>query len=133
MSDAADDTEREAIREAKRERLRDRATSPDEPVHVESTAHFEELVSDNRLVLVDCYADWCGPCKMLAPTVEAIAAETAAVVAKVDVDEHQDVAQRHGVRGIPALFLYVDGEVVERLVGVQDEATLRDLIAEHEA
>lgn len=82
-------------------------------------------------MLVDCYADWCGPCRMLEPTIEALAAETGAAVAKVDVDAHQRLAQQLGARSVPTLVLYADGEPVERLLGAQDRATLDGLIDRH--
>jgi len=130
MSDADDIDE---IREQKKERLKSELSGPDsptEPVHVEDTAQFRDLTADG-IVLVDFYADWCGPCKMLAPTVETIAAETAATVAKVDIDALQGLAREFNVQGVPTLHLYADGELVEEMVGVKDEATLRDLIGRY--
>ena len=128
MSDAEDIDD---IRERKREELRSKAGSPDGPVHVEGSDHLEELLEDNRVVLVDFYADWCGPCKMLEPTVEEIAAETDTAVLKVDIDAHQDLAEQYQVQGVPTLYLFVDGEPADRMVGVKDEATLREKIAAH--
>ncbi|MFB6139218.1 MAG: thioredoxin [Halosimplex sp.] len=144
MSEASDDAddELERIRERKKEQLRsggvdgastdegEAADAPDEPVHVESADHFADVVSEG-VVLADFYADWCGPCKMLEPIVEDIAATTGATVAKVDVDAHQGIAREYGVQGVPTLFLFVDGEATERRVGVQDEGALRDLIESH--
>lgn len=101
------------------------------PIEVESELHLDELTREHPLVLVDFYADWCGPCKMLEPKLTAIAADTAAVIAKVDIDELQDLAAANNVRGVPTMMLYADGELVERLVGVRDESTLRELIATH--
>ncbi|WP_313694900.1 thioredoxin [Halorarum halobium] len=99
-------------------------TPAGEPVHVESREQFEELTSEG-IVLVDYWADWCGPCKMLEPTVEELAAEVEdLLVLKVDVDQHQQLSQEAGVRGIPALQFYADGEEAERLVGVQEKADL---------
>ena len=121
MSDAEDIEE---IRERKREKLTARAESPDEPIDVEGAAHLEELLEEHSVVLVDFYADWCGPCKMLAPTVAEIAAETDAAVLKVDIDAHQDLAAEYQVQGVPTLYLFEGGEVRERMVGVQDKATL---------
>jgi thioredoxin 1 len=121
MSDAEDIEE---IRERKREELTSRVESPDEPIDVEGAAHLEELLEEHSVVLVDFYADWCGPCKMLAPTVAEIAAETDAAVLKVDIDAHQDLAAEYQVQGVPTLYLFEDGEVRERMVGVQDKATL---------
>lgn len=100
----------------------------DEPIHVESESHLRDLVDAHGVVLVDYHADWCGPCQMLEPTVEEIAAETDAAVTKVDIDELQDLARNEGVRSVPTLQLYADGEAVERVVGVQDKETLEDLV-----
>ena len=125
MSDAEDI---ERIREQKREEMAERSGSPDEPVAVEGAEHLEDLLAKHDVALVDFYADWCGPCKMLAPTVGEVAAETDAAVLKVDIDAHQDLAAEHQVQGVPTLYLFVDGEVHERMVGVQDKATLVDAI-----
>jgi thioredoxin 1 len=134
MSDASDGDEIERIRERKRQELIEGATeddgggegggAPTEPVHVESADHLDRLVEQYDTVLVDFYADWCGPCRMLEPTVEEIAGEGRAVVAKVDIDRLQGLAQRAGVRGVPTLQLFADGREVNQWVGVQDKATL---------
>ena len=101
---------------------------PTEPVHVESAQHLQELVEEYDVVLVDFWAEWCGPCKMLEPTVEELAAETEAVVLKVDIDEHQDLAREEGIRSVPTLQFYADGEQVKRVIGVQDKADLEAII-----
>jgi len=131
MSESSDPDEIDEIREQKREELTARASTPDEPIHVESRDHLQEIVSENPIVLVDFWAEWCGPCKMLEPIVENIAGDTPASVAKIDVDEHQEIAGEFGVQGIPTLVLFVDGEAEEQLVGVQDEDDLRSLIAQY--
>ena len=100
------------------------------PIHVESADHLAELVEEHDIVLVDYYADWCGPCKMLEPTVEEIAAETDTAVLKVDIDELQDVARDAGVRSVPTLQFYKSGEEAERVIGVQDKSNLLDIIEE---
>ncbi len=99
-----------------------------EPLHVDGTAQLDEVVAENDVVLTDFYADWCGPCKMLEPIVETLAAETDAAVAKVDVDANQHLAAEYGVRGVPTLVLFADGQQVEELVGVKPEDELRSLI-----
>ncbi|WP_255149808.1 thioredoxin [Halorarius halobius] len=124
-----EDDELESIRDQKREELSSRAETPDEPVHVEGQSHLEELVGENDVVLVDFYADWCGPCKMLEPTVEELAAETDAAVAKVDIDAHQALAQQYRVQGVPTLYLFAGGEPVDEMVGVQEKSTLEGKIA----
>jgi thioredoxin 1 len=142
MSDA---DELEAIRQRKRERLERRLQegedstdrtdtdpgSPSSPVHVESEAEFSELVASHDVVLVDFYADWCGPCKMLEPTVEALARDSPATVAKVDVDRHQGLASQYQVQGVPTLLLFSGGDLVERVVGVRDQGTLASLVDQY--
>jgi len=105
-----------------------KSTAEQEPIHVEDADHLTELVEEHAVVLVDYYADWCGPCKMLEPTVEEIAAETDAVVLKVDIDELQELAQERGIQSVPTLEFYADGERAERLIGVQDKANLVEII-----
>lgn len=104
------------------------SVSSDEPVHINGTTELDTLVSDFEVVLMDFYADWCGPCQMLEPIVETLAAETDATVAKVDVDANQQLASAYGIRGIPTLVLFANGEQVEELTGVQSEEQLRSLI-----
>jgi len=146
----SDTDERERIRQRKAEELRRKVDggsgdgnagvgsgdgggggSPDEPVHVTGPDHLDGLVADGGVVLVDFYADWCGPCKMLEPVVERLAAETDATVAKVDVDGQQGLASQYRVQGVPTLYLFAGGEQVEQLVGARDEATLRSLIEQY--
>jgi thioredoxin 1 len=106
----------------------DGSGAPDSPIHVESVDHFAEITGDHDAVLVDFYADWCGPCQQLEPIVETVAAETEAAVAKVDVDRHQELAGQYGVRGVPTMVLFRDGEVVEQMVGVRTEDQLKNTI-----
>jgi thioredoxin 1 len=102
-----------------------------EPLHVDGEAHLDDVVAATDVVFVDFYADWCGPCRMLEPVVERLAAETDATVAKVDVDANQQLAAAYGVRGVPTLVLFADGEPVEEIVGVQGEERLRSLVESH--
>jgi thioredoxin 1 len=122
MSDTERDEELDAIRERKAEELSQRASSAGEPVHVESPAHLEDLLAEG-VTLVDFHAEWCGPCKMLSPIVTELAAETEATVAKVDIDQLQSIAREYGVQGVPTVYLFADGEPVERWVGVQSKDT----------
>jgi len=103
----------------------------DEPVHVDGPDHLGELVGENDVVLVDFYADWCGPCQTLEPILVDVAAESGATVAKVDVDEQQGLAAEYGVRGVPTLVLFADGDQVEQLVGMQQKGSLLRLIERH--
>jgi thioredoxin 1 len=131
----------EEIRRQKLDELRTRGESGStnesesgnlaEPISVDGKAELSDTTGDHDVVLVDFYADWCGPCQMLEPAVETVAAETAATVAKVDVDANQQLAAEYGVRGVPTLLLFADGEPVERLVGMQDESQLRAVIEKY--
>ncbi|ELY48550.1 thioredoxin family protein [Natronolimnohabitans innermongolicus] len=144
MSDSGSlDDERDRIRERKKRELQrrlenggelgadDGAATPSEPIAIEGQAHLDDVVDEHDVVLVDCYADWCGPCQMLEPTIEALAEETDAAVAKVDVDRHQRLAQQLGAQGVPTLVLYADGQPVERTVGAQSKGQLRGLIEQY--
>jgi len=97
-------------------------------------ATFDQVVGQSPLpVLVDFWAPWCGPCRMVAPAVEQLAREYAgrAVVAKLNVDDHQRIAQRYGIASIPALYIFKRGQVVERLVGAQPATALRQALQRH--
>ncbi|MCD2203953.1 thioredoxin [Halobacterium sp. KA-6] len=131
----------EEIRQRKLEELRDRAESaqrteatmqtPMTPIQINGQTALTETVDEHDVVLVDFYADWCGPCQMLEPVVETIAAETDATVAKVDIDANQQLAAEYGVRSVPTLVLFADEQLVERLIGMQDESRLRTVIENH--
>ena len=106
---------------------------PAEPIQLSEPGEFDDLVADHDVVLVDFYADWCGPCQMMEPAVESVAAETDAAVVKVDVDVHQSLAGEYGVQGIPTLLVFAGGELAGRMVGAQTEDALTDAVAEHTA
>jgi thioredoxin 1 len=107
------------------------ADTTDEPVHVDGADELQAVAAANDVVLVDFYADWCGPCKMLEPIVAGLARDTPAVVAKVDVDANQGLAGQYGVRGVPTMVLFSDGEPVERIVGVRQQPELTALVEQY--
>jgi thioredoxin 1 len=130
----SEDTSLDELREKKKQELvenEEPTDAPAEPIHVNGQQDLEEAVEQYDVVLVDFYADWCGPCKMLEPTVESLAAETDAAVAKVDVDANQALAQQYGVQGVPTLVLFADGEQAEQMVGVQQEDALAGKIEQY--
>jgi thioredoxin 1 len=97
-------------------------------------ATFDQVVGASDMpILVDFWAPWCGPCRAVAPTVERLAQEFAgrAVVAKLNVDENPRIAQRFGITGIPALYVFKGGRIVERLAGAQPAPVLRQALARH--
>jgi len=87
--------------------------------HFEESTFDQDVLQASGAVLVDFYADWCGPCKMMAPVIDQIAAdyEGRLTVGKLDVDAAQDIAMRYGIMGIPTLGFFRGGELVDRLVG----------------
>lgn len=94
-------------------------------------ATFEEVVlQSDKPVLVDFWAAWCGPCRMVAPIIDQISEEYAgkAVIGKVDVDENQEFAAKYGVRNIPTVLVFQNGEVVGRQVGVAPKNTYTEAI-----
>ena len=92
-----------------------------------------DVLKSDQPVLVDFWASWCAPCRMLAPTVEAVAEKYAgnARVVKLNVDDNPSISQRYGIKGIPTLILFKNGREEERVVGATSEAAISKMIDKH--
>ncbi len=99
-------------------------------IHVTDGSFEQQVLSSSRPVMVDYWAEWCGPCRMIAPILEEIAGEYAdkLTVAKINIDENQAVAARYAVRGIPTLMIFKDGAVAGTKVGALSKSQLSAFI-----
>ena len=90
----------------------------------------EKALNSDQPVLVDFWAEWCGPCHMVAPTIEEVAAEykDKVLVGKLNVDQHPGIAARYGIRSIPSILLFKDGQVSDQLVGAIPKAKITNII-----
>src|SRR3989337_2790271 len=107
-------------------------TTMSEPIHV-TDAVFEKAVLQSKTpVVVDFWAPWCGPCRMVAPALESLAAEYDGkiIVAKVNTDDNPEWAMKYGVQGIPTMLFVAGGKIVHRQVGALPEPMLRDIVAQ---
>ena len=103
------------------------------PVQVTDDTFDKMVIESDQPVLVDFWAEWCGPCKMIAPILEEIATEMDGqlTIGKLDVDENQSTAMAYGIFSIPTLLLFKNGEPVERIVGFQPKPQLVSKIQTH--
>ncbi len=97
-------------------------------------SNFSEIIKDDKPVLVDFYADWCGPCKMLAPILEDAKSELGegVKIVKIDVDKNEALAGKYQVKGVPTLILFKNGEQIWRQSGVLQKAEIVQLVKSHQ-
>ena len=96
---------------------------------IKSTAEYDALLKDNKSVFVDFYADWCGPCKMAGPVVEALAGiHTDVKFVKVNVDNNPDIEQRYGIMSIPTMIAFKNGEQVATSLGFRPQEELEEIV-----
>jgi thioredoxin 1 len=121
MFEAQDMDELEQIRERKMRELRNEMSTPsiEKPIVV-SDRNFEQTVKNYPLIVVDCWAAWCAPCRAIAPMVDELAKDYSGkvVFGKLNVDENPETAQKFGVMAIPTLLIMKNGQEVDRIVGV---------------
>ena len=100
---------------------------------VTDNAFERDVLQAEKLVLVDFWAEWCAPCRMLAPTIDAIAVEHSSIISvvKLNVDDNPATAATYGIKGIPTLILFAEGKEVERIVGAAGKDTIVRTIAKH--
>lgn len=99
-------------------------------IHVSDSTFEEQVLNSGNPVLVDYWAEWCGPCKMIAPILDEIADEYAdkLTVAKINIDENQSTPQKYAVRGIPTLMIFKDGDIAGTKVGAMSKSQLSAFI-----
>ena len=110
------------------------AATPTHPITVtDQTLHQQLASAGSKPVLVDAWAPWCGPCRMIAPVMDQLAAESGGryVVAKLNVDENPDTATRFHIDGIPALLIFKNGQLVDKIVGLQPKQAIAARLAAH--
>ena len=131
------DEELEKIREKKMKDMLDKDEEsnsdwPSEPVKV-SDSDFSEIIQKYPLIIVDCWAEWCGPCRMIGPVVDALAKDYAGkiVFGKLNVDENQKTAMEYKIMSIPTLLVFKDGKLVDQIVGAMPKEQLEPKITKH--
>ena len=102
-------------------------------VNVSDDGFQKDVIEGEGLILVDYWAEWCGPCKSIGPALEQISTEMAGklTVAKMNIDENPSTPSKYGVRGIPTLMLFKDGQVVSQKVGAAPKSALDDWLNQH--
>lgn len=124
--------ELERIKREKMKRMMERQKYPDNPIKVDDK-DFESTIIKYPLVVIDCWADWCAPCKMIAPIIEELAKKYKGriVFGKLDVSKNKTVPAKFGIRGIPTLLVFNKGKLVDRIVGVQPMSVLESRLKKY--
>ena len=100
--------------------------------HINQDEFEKEVLNEEGVVVVDFFATWCGPCKMLAPVFESVSGEVSdAKFVKVDIDESLELAQKFGISTVPTMMIFKDGKVVDKLVGFMPKESLKSKVEAH--
>lgn len=100
--------------------------------HVSNKDFNEEVLNNSKVILVDFFATWCPPCKMLSPVIEKIASSRAEFdVAKINIDEEQELAMKYQVEAVPTMVIFKEGRIVDRIVGFADEDEIVSVVSRH--
>lgn len=97
-------------------------------------SNYDEVVNSEKLVVLDFYAPWCGPCKFLSPTIDQLSEEFSdkgVTIGKIDVDAQPDLSEKYGIRNVPTVLFLKGGEVIDRKVGAVTKPVLTQIINEH--
>ncbi len=125
------DEELQRIREKKKQELESRLQQgdplPPVKVHIVDSANFQQMLADHPLLVIDFWAEWCGPCRMVAPVIEALSEEMAGRVSfgKCNTDQNQKLAAGFGISAIPTIILFANGRIADTVVGAYPKDALR--------
>jgi len=108
-------------------------TTPDTPVQM-SEGNFDEQIKKYKTIVIDCWAPWCGPCRMVGPIIDDLAKELQGKIAfgKLNVDENQKISARYGIMSIPTLLVFKEGDLVDTIIGAMPKEMLKAKLAPHE-
>lgn len=95
-------------------------------IHLDVDTFKSEVLEEKGLVLVDFWASWCGPCKMLGPILDELSDEVTTKITKVNVDDYPNIAADYGIRSIPTMIIFKDGEKVEQLIGLMQKGAIKE-------
>jgi thioredoxin 1 len=133
-----EDEELERIKQAKLQKMmksvapEKRGTAFNKPVEM-TDATFKEMIQNHSLVVVDCWAPWCGPCRMVAPIIEELSRDYAGKIlfGKLNVDENREVSMQYDIMSIPTLLVFKNGKLVDKIIGAMPRQTLEQKITRH--